>query len=283
MRYDDSQWLDDMYNNRARVPEHPQYFEHWTRDSAFARSSRRCALDVAYGKGARERLDVFAASEPGSPVVVFIHGGYWRSLDKSQHSFIAPPLVDAGACVVMPNYELCPATTVPGIVMQMVKALAWTFAHAARHNGDPGRITVMGHSAGGQLAAMMMACDWKKFDPALPGELVTRALSISGVHDLEPLRHAPSLQGSLQLTPEDARRASPALLPAPEAGALYAVAGGAESMEFIRQSQLIRRAWGPERVPVCEALPGLNHFSIVEALVKPGHTLNRLALSLMRS
>lgn len=132
---------------------------------------------------------------------------------------------------------------------------------------------------------MMLACDWPKADRRLPATVVRNGLSISGLHELETLRHTPYLQASLKLTPKQAQQASPAWIkPPPRAdgrGELYAVVGGLESAEFLRQNQLIADAWGKARVPVCEVLPGLNHFSIPEALAQPGHRLNRLARELL--
>ena len=285
----DPAWLDAQYNNRALVPEHPRYFERWAADSRRARDGLVGLLDLAYGLEAGETLDLFPARRPDgaplAPVLVFIHGGYWRSLDKSDHSFLAPSFVNQGACVVVPNYALCPAVTIPQITLQMVKALAWVYRHIAVHGGDPRRISVVGHSAGGHLAAMLLACEWERYASDLPIDLVDSALSISGVFDLEPLRHTPFLHESLRLTPHQVRMASPAYLPRvpldDERGVLLSVAGGDESGEFRRQNRLIRETWGEQHVPICEELPGLNHFSVLDALIQPGHRLNDLALQLL--
>lgn len=279
----DGAWLDAMYNNRELVPDFAAYLESWAARSEVARTLAPCELDIAYGDAPAQRLDIFPAAQPGAPVLVFLHGGYWRALDKRDHSFIGPAFTRGGACVVVPNYTLCPAITVPGIVMEMVQALAWTWRNIARWGGDPSRITVAGHSAGGHLAAMMLACQWPRAGAGLPPDLVRSALSISGLHDLEPIMHTPFLQPSLQLTPAQVAQASPARLPAPSHGTLYAVAGGDESTEFGRQAGLMREQWGAARVPVCESLPGLNHFSMLDAFAEPGHRLHGLALQLLRA
>lgn len=277
----DGAWHDSMYNNRELVPDHPAYLERWARQSQRARADGPCELDLRYGDGPGETLDIFPALHAGAPVLVFIHGGYWRALDKSDHSFVAPAFTRHGACVVVPNYALCPAVTVPQITLQMARALAWAWRNVARFGGDPGRIIVAGHSAGGQLAAMMLTCLWPQLDAALPRDLVRSALAISALHDLDPIMRTPFLQQVLRLTPQQVAQASPARLPAPKGGTLYSVAGGAESAEYLRQNHLIQDAWGTRRVPVCEALPGLHHFSVLDALVEPSHRLHQLALDLL--
>lgn len=287
MPIQDAAWHDRMYNNRALVPDFADHFAHWTRASAQARETLQPVLDVPYGDGPNENLDIFPALKPKAPVVIFIHGGYWRSLDKSDHSFVAPGLRDLGACVVVVNYALCPGTpeqpvTIPDIGLQMARAAAWVWRHIAKHGGDPDNISVIGHSAGGHLAAMLLGCDWKKVGHDLPVDLVHKALSISGLFDLEPMRKTPFLQGDLRLTPAQVRMASPAKWQRPRKGVLYAVAGGDESAEFLRHIRLIHQAWGPKTVPVCEALPGLNHFSIVTDLTRTGTRLNGLAKALIQ-
>lgn len=274
-------WLDRMYNNRALVPEHAMHFARWAEASDDARAAHPCQTDIAYGDGPMETLDVFPSQQPGSPVVVFIHGGWWRALDKSDHSFIAPAFKNLGGCVFIPNYALCPAVTIPDITLQMVKALAWVYRNAKKYGGDPSRIYVVGHSAGGHLAAMLLDCLWPQVGKDLPADLLKGALSISGLYDLEPIMHTPFLKDSLRLTPAQVALASPALLPAPKQGVLYTVAGAEESAEFIRHNKLIQQAWGKTVVPVCETIPGRNHFSVLEDLTAPWEHLHQLAIRLV--
>ena len=276
--------LEAQYNNRARVADHAQVLQRWERASQAAREGSVCHLDLAYGPGAGETLDVFRAAQPAdvpAPVLVFIHGGYWRSLDKAQHSFVAPAFNADGALVVVPNYALCPAVGVEHIALQLTQALAWVFRHAAQFGGDASRIAVVGHSAGAHLAAMLLSCRWKEVGDDLPAQMVAGALAISGVYDLEPLRLTPSLQTDLQLTPAAVRRLSPAFFPRPKAGRLYATVGADESDEFLRQNRLIRDVWGPTAVPVCEVVPGKNHFTVMESLADPRGRLHDLALRLV--
>ncbi|WP_372524809.1 alpha/beta hydrolase [Piscinibacter sp.] len=276
----DPAWLNAQYNNRARVPEHPQILERWARASALARDGLSRRLDVPYGRGPNETLDIFPSARAGAPVLVFIHGGWWRALDKRDLSFIAPTFVQAGAMVVVPNYALCPAVSIEAIALQMTQALAWTYRHAALYGGDPQRIVVAGHSAGAHLAAMLLCCDWPSVANDLPPDIARRALAISGVYELEPLRHTPFLQGDLRLTPHAVRRLSPALFPVPK-GTLYAAVGADESWEFLRHNALIQQAWGHDAVPVCETVAGANHFSVLHDLVDPNARLHAMAIELL--
>jgi arylformamidase len=270
-------WYDEQYNNRARIPEHPTILRYWAEASAETRE-RLPWREHAYGPDETERLDLFAPPSPGAPVLVYIHGGYWRALDKRDQSFVAQPFVEAGAMVALPNYALCPAVRIEHIVRQMQRALEWVWRHADEHGGDPSRIVVAGHSAGGHLAVMMLLCDWRSIAADLPEQLVTNVLAVSGLFDLEPLRHAPFVAPDLGLSPESARRLSPALQPAPAHGRLTAVVGGDESEEFLRQNALIARAWGSARVPVCESVPHRHHMNVLYALADPHSRLHRLGL-----
>ena len=262
----DAEWLNAQYNNRARVPDAHEHLARWAQASALARQGMSCQLDQRYGEHPAMTLDVFAADAPGAPVLVFIHGGYWRALDKSDHSFVAPAFVQAGAAVVVPNYGLCPAVGMDDIALQCAQSLAWVWRHAASFGGNRERIVVVGHSAGGHLAAMLLACRWQTLADDLPTQLLRGAMSISGLFDLDPLRRTPFLQTDLRLTPTLVRRLSPAFFPRPRSP-LHALVGGLESEEFLRQNRLIREQWGPRAVPVCETLPGCDHFTSLHELV----------------
>ena len=181
MNEPDPQWLDAQYNNRARVADHARFLERWASSSAQARAELPCQLDLRYGTQPGETLDLFGPPTPAAPVLVFIHGGYWRALDKSDASFVAPPFVDAGAMVVVPNYDLCPTVSMETIALQLANALAWTHRHARVHGGDPSRLVVCGHSAGGHLVADVQL-------PVFGGHgALLRLVRHSGA---EPVRHA---------------------------------------------------------------------------------------------
>ena len=274
------EWFDRMYNNRALVPDFAEHLQRWADESKHAREHSNGLFDLSYGEGLNETLDIFTTSSAKAPVLVFLHGGYWRALDKSDHSFIAPALTKEGVCVVVPNYALCPAVSIKDIVMQMVKALTWVWRYISHWGGDPGRIHVAGHSAGGHLAAMMMACEWSRYAKDLPPDLVKSALAISGLFELESVRRSPMLQADLRLDDAQAVQCSPAWMPAPLHGALLSVVGALESEEFLRHNALIRQSWGEQRVPLYQELPDLHHFSILSALSQSDHRLHQMALDM---
>lgn len=278
----DPSWYDAQYNARAAIPDAPSILQSWAERSRRTRERPGAVLDLPYTERGRddpsERLDIFmpeTAPAGGAPILFHIHGGYWRSLDKKDQSFVADAFVPAGALVVVPNYALCPAVGIEHIVMQMVAALAWVWRHAAGYRGDARRIVVSGHSAGGHLAAMMLACEWPRVAAELPPDLVRTAVAISGLFELEPLRHAPFLAPDIGLDAAGARRLSPAGMPAPRHGQLLAFVGADESEEFHRQNQLIRQRWGDSVVPVCESEPGCHHLGVIQAMVDPTTRLNQ--------
>jgi arylformamidase len=269
------------YNIRALVPEYPAIFSRWAAQAAATRSLHACLLDLAYGESPGERLDIFPAREEPSPLLVFIHGGYWRSMDKSDFSWIAPSLVAHGATVALINYGLAPQTPIEDIVRQTLAAIAWLYRKAERYGIDRDRIVLCGHSAGAHLGAMSLAALWPVYADDLPQDLVKGLLAISGVYDLEPLVQAPFLNVDLQLDRERAIRLSPVRYPARPGVRLITSVGGAESSEFHRQNALIGRHWQSNRVRDVP-MPDCNHYQVIEALPDPAGPLFDAALDLLR-
>ena len=272
--------LDDQYNNRKRVPNFETILDRWAADSAAVRAAGTSRLDIEYGPSPRERLDIFPADGDG-PVLVFIHGGYWRSLDKSDFSFLAPAWVDAGVSLVVVNYDLCPKVSIERIVQQMLAASVWLYRHAEQYGMDEDRLYVSGHSAGGHLAAMMLAALWPVIDRSLPRELYKGAIAVSGVYDLQPLVQVDWLNGDLRLDEESALRLSPAYLPPATRAPLALAVGGLESSEFKRQNALLAQRWKPVLAGNI-AMPGTDHFTVIDGLADPANALFAGAKRMMR-
>ncbi len=260
--------IDRQLNLRARWPEHGDYFERWAADSAAVRARLEGRLDLAYGETGDETggqtLDLFpdpARSAP-TPLLAFIHGGYWQGLDKGDFTYLAPPFIEAGIAFASINYDLAPKVGVGEIVGQVLTAIAWLAEAAPDHGIDPGRIFVAGHSAGGHLAALAMAA-----------ASVKGGCSISGVYELEVMRLSYH-QEVLKLDPETVRTMSPLRNPPERAGPLICAVGSEETEEFLRQQDEMVAAWRGRGLDIrVVELPGRNHFSAVDALGDTSHPL----------
>jgi arylformamidase len=254
------------YNNRARVPEHPQIFAQWARDGAAyrARMAGPRHNTMSYGPTARQTIDLFLG-EAGAdaPLAVFVHGGWWRSLEPSSFSHMAAGLNAHGIDVAVPGYDLCPQVRIADIVEEIRTALLMLWRRFRK------RMLVYGHSAGGHLAAAMMATDWVARDASAPPDLVPAAYAISGLFDLTPLRLI-SLNEDFRLDDASARTVSPLFWPAPHGRTLDAVVGALESSEFLRQSGDMVRVWGDAGVVTRYAeIAGTNHFTVLAPLADP--------------
>jgi arylformamidase len=249
------------YNNRARVPENPLLFAGWVKDAAAYRE-RHVPRPISYGPSRRNTIDFFSGDDKG-PIVVFIHGGYWQSMDRFFFSHLAGGLNAHGISVAIPSYDLCPEVSIDRIMQQM--------RTATRELARLGRPLVMsGHSAGGHLAACLLATDWPALDASLPKDLVIAAYTISGLFDLGPLVKT-SINNALQLDDAAAIDASPLFWTAPRHGSLDAVVGGNESAEYFRQSRTIVDLWGAAGLPTrFGTVPGANHFTAIAPLADPG-------------
>jgi arylformamidase len=251
------------YNNRARVPEHPALMAGWAKDAAAYRAQHPPRV-LSYGPGERHTIDLFPGDGSG-PVVVFIHGGYWQATDGSSYSHCARGLNAHGISVAVPTYDLCPAVGVGDIITQM--------RMASRELARLGRpLIVSGHSAGGHLAACMLATDWPAFEASLPKDLVRAAYAISGLFDLSPLVGT-SLNKALRFDAASARAASPLFWVPPARGSLDAVVGGTESAEYFRQSRNIVEAWGRGIATRFGTVADANHFTAIAPLADPASAM----------
>ena len=272
--------LNRQYLPRRSVPNVQDYFDRSAARSARVRKQLDGVIDIAYGDTPGQTLDVFPAAAKGAPVHVFIHGGYWRSLDKHMYSHMARPMVAAGATVVLVNYDLCPAVRISDIVDQVRRSLVWVYKTIGKYNGDRSKIHVSGHSAGGHLTAMMVATDWKAY-AGLPNTLIKASAPLSGLFDIEPHRHT-QVQDDVHLTAKEAKAMSPMYLPPVAKGPAIVAVGGAESDLFHWQSLEYAarlRLHGIKAEYV--STPGDNHFDITDRLGNARDSLTRALIAQM--
>ena len=270
------QELERQFNPRVAVPDSDAKLAGRAQRSAEARGRLGGDLDVRYGTGPKATLDIFPSPRSGAPVHIYFHGGYWRAGDKSEISFMAEPLVAAGATVILANYDLCPEVGLDSIVAQARRAIAWTYRNIAARGGDPETITLSGSSAGAHLAAMALAHDWPA--DGLPGDIIKGAVLVTGVYDAEPARHI-SLNQSLRLDAEAARRNSPIhALPRRPLPLVLAV-GGAETEQWIRMSQDYAGRCRDSGI-ACELMEvaGEDHFTMTLLLGDEGGVLVKAIL-----
>lgn len=269
------------YNNRARVPEHPQIFARWQREAAAYREEAtkegRAEIGLKYGPSARQTIDLFKPrGGKDGPLALFIHGGYWRSLEPSSFSQMARGMNANGVTVAVSGYDLAPQVSIGRIIEQTQAACLFLWKRFKQ------RIMVSGHSAGGHLAACMVATDWQALDSGSPADLAPAGYAISGLYDLAPLLHL-ATNADFKLDEAEARRVSPLFWPVPRGRVLDAVVGGDESSEFLRQSRIIADGWRERGVETrYEALPGMNHFTVCDPLTDPGSAMTKRLVELAK-
>ena len=266
------------YDNRARVPEHPEIFARWQRETdVYRAASPGAKLGISYGPSPRQTIDLFPGKTAAAdaPLAMFIHGGWWRALAPSMFSQMAQGANAQGVSVAVVGYDLAPTVSIATIVEQM-RAACLTLWRTHRK-----RIMVYGHSAGGHLAACLVATEWKTLDPNAPNDLVPAAYAISGVFDLAPLPKI-SINADLKLDDASAHDVSPLYWQVPIGRTLDAVVGGIESAEFLRQSKTIAEVWQGTAQTRYEEIAGANHFTVLDPLTDPNSAMTRRVVELAR-
>lgn len=280
-QFDSQEAIDAEYQIERRVPAARDWLDFYSAASARARDELACELEVPFGPTLAETLDIFPAG-PRAPLLVFVHGGYWRRLSAREFSFVARGLVAAGVSVAVTNYALCPRVTIAEITRQSRAAIAWLYRHAAEYGVDPARIVVAGHSAGGHQVARLLQTAWEA-DYGLPGDIIKGGYALSGLFDLAPLRWS-WLQPMLQLDGDMVARESPCRHLPQRAPPLIAEVGGAESDEFHRQSREFIDAWRAAGLAgEYRRLGDCHHFDLIASLDESDGELTRRVAAFVAS
>ena len=266
------------YDNSGRVSNSTELLNAYITDAAAFRESigENADYDLTYGPNPRNKLDIFWPGEDRScPIAMFIHGGYWQRLDRSAFSHMASGLTKSGIAVALPSYTLCPDISIDGIITEMRRACILLHQTYGRD------LTVIGHSAGGHLAACMMATDWPSIHPELPEDLVAAGMGISGIYDLAPLLHT-TVNDALKLNTVSAKQSSPVFWLPDGYHRFEAWVGGDESSEFHRQSHELSRKWSMLGTPTrYVSLPETNHFSVIHSLTDHSSEMVQTILELI--
>ncbi|HEY3145166.1 MAG TPA: alpha/beta hydrolase [Dongiaceae bacterium] len=264
---------------RVAVPD----YERWLANDLVLSDGVKERLSVLrnqrYGDGPRQLADLFPASQPGAPIVLFYHGGFWRALSKDHVGHVVGPLAQAGAACVLPGYDLCPGVSLRTVVTEAKQALLWTRQQAARLNADPDRIYVAGNSAGAHLAAMMLAEDWTAH--GLARAPIAGAILVTGIYDLRALPRI-QVNEDVRLAAEDICALSPQFLPLHCRVPTIVAVGGAEPPLWIDQSRRFAGKLSAAGADVrLMEIAGLHHFSITQSLSDSTAPLTRSILELV--
>ena len=260
------QTLESNYVISKLRPDLPEVMADWSVRSAVYRDQIKSALDLAYGGGAREKLDIFYSDVEQAPLLIYFHGGYWQRCDKDMFSFIAAPFVSKGVDVAIVGYPLCPQVTLTALVDSIRRAMVYLYSQAEALNLNANRFNLCGSSAGGHLVTMMLATDWALQGSGMPNDFIKFSAPISGIYDLDPLRQT-SLNEALNLDAQEARNNSPLLKSTKTKSPILAAVGGAETPVFFTQQESFVEQWKNTVTEIEQYIePDTDHFDMIERL-----------------
>ena len=278
--------FESQYNLRLGRPDYEEtVIPDWVKRSEVARATLNCSLDIRYGDGEKQKLDIYSCGNSSAPVLMYFHGGYWQRGDKSIYGFLAEPFVNAGVNVVVVGYDLCPDVTITQISEQARQAVAAVYRQASKFGIDANRITVMGHSAGGHITQMMMGTDWRAYSNELPENLIVAGIPVSPLSLLEPVRLTAGLNSGIRMDEAEAESESPMLnhWPATNAPQLVVV-GGAETDEFHRQAQMYFDKFNTDDRPMeIYFVPEVDHFDELNVLADTKSPFFNKSLSIINT
>ena len=261
--------FDDQYNLRAGRPDYEvTVIPNWELKSASVRQEIDCNLNIIYGSGENQKIDIFYCGEKSAPSLLYFHGGYWQRGNKSIYSFLAKPYTSSGVNVVIVGYDLCPDVSITRISEEAREAILFVWKKGKDFNLNPNRIVVMGHSAGGHITQMMMGTKWSNLEIMLPNDLIKAGIPISPLSYLEPVRLTEALNTGIRMDELEAETQSPMTQHPPVTNAPQLVAvGGLETTEFHRQAQMYVDAYNSkERIIKFFEVPNVDHFDELNIL-----------------
>lgn len=260
------QALEDNYVVSKLRHDLAELMESWVERSAIYRANANALLDQPYGDDPREKLDIFYSGKANAPLLIYLHGGYWQRGDKSIYSYIAEAFVGEAIDVAVVGYPICPQASLTSLVGSVRQALIYLYKQAGELKISRDRFNICGNSAGGHLVAMMIATDWLDIDADIPNDLIKFAAPLSGLYELEPLRHT-SLNEAIGLDEVEANSNSPLFLrPASNAPMLAAV-GGTETPVFFEQMDALIQNWRSGTLLIEQHIESeADHFDMIERL-----------------
>ena len=278
--------FDAQYNLRVKRPDYEvTVIPSWIERSLIAQTTLNTMLDVPYGDGEKQKIDIFRVKDPNAPTLIYFHGGYWQRGDKSIYSFLAPSFNSEGVNFITVGYDLCPTVSITQISSQAREAIAFIWRKAKILGVNRDQITVMGHSAGGHITQMMMGTNWNEFSNDFPADLLKAGVPISPLSYLEPVRLTEILNTNIRMNAAEAEAESPLINHPPSTNASQLViVGGNETEEFHRQAHMYVDAFASDdRAIEMYIVPNSDHFDELNVMAERTSPVFSKTLRILRS